>query len=272
MFEKNLFHVWYQGCENILDKRFILNKKAWKEMNPGWKYHCLGEQDIMAACRDYSEGCVQAITRTTNLHTKIDLGRLVVLYLNGGVNIDMDMYAFRPIEYSQSVLEMVNFANTGKHFIGVSVNPLNILEKIITHQSTRNVYKNAFLASSKGNPVLKDIINTYISNILTIKETGGGAMYVNKTTGPTMFSNTLHKGLVKYNDQNTLFEFDYAVFEPCDVTGNCRVNNDTVAIHNFELSWLSENLKFLVKFYITNKSLIYIASAILILYLIRFLY
>lgn len=272
MFPKNLFHVWYQGCENITNKRYNLNKEAWKNFNPTWKYHCLGEADIVAACTEYSPECLAAIQRTTNLHTKIDLGRLVVLYLNGGVNIDMDMYALRPIEFSEKINDMIALGNTGADVLGVSINNLNIVEKMCAQQSTRNVFNNAFLASSQRNPVLRVVIDKFIDNIMSLKETGGGHWYVDKTTGPFMFSNTIHVALDRYNDTNTLFEFDHKVFEPCDVSGNCSVTDDTIAIHKFELSWIPKNVQRVAKFYVSYKLLVYVSLLCAMYFIYKFFY
>ena len=53
------------------------------------------------------------------------------------------------------------------------------------------------------------------------------------------------------------------------VCGECSINNNTLAIHNFELSWISDKYKGLLNFYYSYKSIIYFIVLYLILYIIK---
>ena len=264
-FEKNLYHIWFQGCENISDKQYLFNIEQWQNLNPDWNYKCLDNNDLLEMCREYSPMCSRAYTKTTNMHTKIDLGRLVSLYLHGGMSIDMDMYALRPLSFSKQLTDLT-LDSSKQHVLGLSVLPLNWIEKIFIHQSEANVYNNAMIATNKGNPVLKDIINDYIDRILNMFETGGGHVYVLKITGPILFNSNVYKFLENHKDSVSLYEFDNQVFEANDST------KYTISIHNFEMSWMSDNYRFIAKYYLANKLFFYLMIIILLYILLKKLF
>lgn len=259
---KNIYQVWYQGEKAITSKKYLNNMKQWQSLNPEWSYKLLDESDLLSACKLYSKRCARAFNRTLNMHTRIDLARLVQIFLTGGINVDMDMYVLRPLEYNTSVAKFVNDGSS-RHKFGVSsLALLNNFESRLLN--TENTFNNAMTMSTKGNPLLKYVIDSYITIILSLKETDGGMIYVHKTTGPKNFNLFVNKGHELFKDSTTLKIFKSEVFEPYDSDGSCQVTDKTIAIHKFEMSWVPPRVRPFIGFYLKNKILVYIVIMFII--------
>ncbi len=241
MFNKNIYQVWFQGCEKVVAPEFIENMKNWKLLNPDWTYHCLNDSDLRKMCYSYSQKCGEAYDASQFMHAKIDLGRVVSIYLNGGIMIDMDMYILRSLN---SLPEIKQFMETQEHLLGVSKLNLNAFESLVYSRSLES-FNNAVMISTKFNDTLKMWIDNMVNNILTVqnKKYTNSGLYIFDTTGPNLFSKTIA------NSKGKLVVFDNTIFEPCETFGKCNIKNNTISIHKFELSWVPKELQFLMKGY-----------------------
>lgn len=271
--EKNLYQVWFQGFENIKDEKYLNNIKQWKSLNPEWNYKLLTEKDLKDACQKYSSRCIEAFNRTENMHAKIDMGRLVVIYNTGGINVDMDMYALRPLEYQTEIIDFL--LNTSKpHKFAVSaLKALNKFENLVLQGSLNSrMFNNAMSMSSKGNPILKYVIDNYIDIILTIPETSGDMIYVHKTTGPGNFNKFVNEGVKMYSSISLFKIFDGEIFEPCDNDGSCNITDQTVSIHQFDMTWVTPEWKPVIKAYLHYKIVVYMFLSYLLYKLLKYLF
>ena len=250
-FNKNIYQVWYQGYNNIENPNYIQNIDNWKILNPNWKYHFLDNDDLQSACQSYSEECLNAYNIAEVLHTKIDLGKLVMIYLNGGIMVDMDMYALRSLDSSKVITDIINtYESNGIPIIGLSLNNVNTIESY-TINGTSITYNNAMVISSAKNPLLKVLIDHIINNInnYTGKEYTKTS-YVQFTTGPRVFNQVIDKN----KKISEIISFDYTLFEPCKPgTTLCDITDNTLAIHNYEMSWVNPSMKKLISLYYHQK-------------------
>ena len=243
---KNIFQVWFQGCDKIEKNEFKENVKNWKILNPGWNYHCLNDSDLRKFCYAYSNKCGLAYDKAQFMHAKIDLGKVVSIYLYGGIMIDMDMFILRSLDTFPPVKEF--FKNSDKEdTLAVSKLNLNFIEHLVFSGNTES-YNNAVILSTKNNKLLKIWIDKMVDAILSINEkyTNGG-LYVHYTTGPKRFNTIFTSENLKLSK---LITFDYTIFEPCETMGtSCNVTNDTLSLHKFELSWIPEQYKSITYIY-----------------------
>jgi hypothetical protein len=86
---------------------------------------------------------------------KIDLARYVLIYLYGGIYVDMDAYVLRGLNYNKKISEMINIYEKEQiHFLGLSKIDLYLFEQIISGIT----YNNAIMMSTPKNPLLKRLI------------------------------------------------------------------------------------------------------------------
>ena len=269
-FPKNIFQVWFQGCENIQRQEFVANKNNWKAMNPTWNYHCVSDKEMIEACKLFSDRCYQIYQSLPIMHMKIDLARYVLIYIYGGMYIDMDAYILRNLEYNETINEIIKKYETENiNVLGLSKIKLHSLEKTVS----RINYNNAFMISSAGNPLLKRFINHVLDQCEKYKFNHSNTNHnmvshnvVQFTTGPFSFNQFFRDS--KSNPESIIYTFDPEIFEPCDLNHNCQVTKNTIAIHQFEMSWLSPFMRYLGKlyFYIRNQWLMLVVLLMVIYY------
>ena len=157
-FQKNIFQVWFQGYENISKKDYIENSKNWKILNSTWNYYCIDDKFLESTCLKFSKECYDIYKSLPAMHMKIDLGRYVVLYIYGGIYVDMDAYALRSLDYSKYINNLIDeYETKNNHIIGLSKIKTNFIESYFFVRKPI-ILNNAIMMSSKENPVLKNFI------------------------------------------------------------------------------------------------------------------
>jgi mannosyltransferase OCH1-like enzyme len=266
IFPKNIFQVWYQGCNNIERNEFKINMKNWKDLNTDWRYYCVDDKFMEESCYQFSTECHKIYRNLKLMHLKIDLARYVILYLYGGVYVDMDAYILRPLNHSKTVQELINvYEQQNKHVVGLSKLNINMFESLIMSGDI-NSYNNSIMFSSPGNPALKRFIEFVLKNIVANENSNlNNYFVVQNSTGPKVFNRFFGEPI----RDSELVIFDSNVFEPCDIGQNCSIDNNTIAIHMFERSWLSKYTILLIDIYYALKPTLLIAVIVLFIYMCR---
>ena len=243
IFQKNIFIVWYQTDISSIKQIYLDNIKNWQVLNPDWKVKLLDQNDLRNACKKFSDTCVETYDSFNLMHLKIDLGRYAHLYLYGGIYVDIDCYAFRSLDTSKYINSLVNEYNkTNKSFLGLSTVNLNTLESLVFTFNSITI-NNAIMMSNKGNLVLKKLINSVSNNGLY-----SNFNQIQYTTGPIFINNFFNKT----HTESTVVLFPHTVFEPTPPLGNdcySDITDDTIAIHQFTMSWISPELQTLINLY-----------------------
>ena len=268
-FSKNIFQVWFQDIKNLKNKLFLENINNWKTLNPDWNYKCVNDKDLQNACKLYSNKCYNAYNSAKTMHTKIDLGKIVLIYLYGGIMIDMDMYVLRSLSSSDYINNFIQqYEHNGKDILGISKFNSNCIESLISCGYFQ-FYNNAMLISNPKNNLLKIYIDIIINNIYKYSNLHfSDYIYVQKTSGPIVF-NSFIQTYGNAGPDGNLIIFDYTIFEPCNANNNCVINNNTIAIHNYEMSWMPSIIKQLLLFYYSYFNYILILLAIIFYYLFK---
>jgi mannosyltransferase OCH1-like enzyme len=266
MFNKNIFICWFQGQQHLNThvKATIFNEnvKNWKLLNPSWKFHFVSNKELRYACKLFSKECLQLYDSFDLLHLKIDLGRYVLLYLYGGIYVDMDMYVLRGLDTSSIIKQLIKKSHK-KHILGLSSLNLDIHESIL-YIGRRKVLNNAMMISTPHHPLLSLMIKTIIKTSKIYLHTNSFDTIQN-ITGPIF----VNKFFSTFIDTPSLFYieiFPHFIFEPSPAYGNSDIQNNTVAIHKMEMSWVPSYIKYLINFYYTIKPYIFI---LLVFYFVK---
>jgi mannosyltransferase OCH1-like enzyme len=257
MFIKRIGIVWFQGEKNINKPNFIENINNWKLLNPDWDVVILDNNMLREICRNYSEDCLKVYDSFDIMHLKIDFGRYVCLWETCGMYIDMDCYAFRSLNKSNIFSSFLNKINTHDHILGLSEVNTNILERFITKLKLNN----AVMISSFHNPIIKDLIDSIIysnknyknnknKNLINSEYKIVHTIATTTITGPIMFNNFFSNiDMKKYKESIYIHTFPFYIFEPGQAFQNYDIKDDTIALHNYEMSWLSPTMKIITKQY-----------------------
>lgn len=250
--------VWFQGEENITNILFKENVQNWKILNPTWKFHLCDDKILREACKKFSKECLDLYDSFDLMHLKIDLGRYVLLYLYGGIYVDIDAFIIRSLDSSKYINNFIveNDKNDTNSSLGLSTLNLDVVESMI-FVGHKKMVNNAIMLSTKYNMFLEKMIIEIIKEKNTFYYSDFNS--IQNKTGPIFLNKFLHK-YIKYIHKNKILNhyikfFPSNIFEPCPPFGmvRCYLTEETVCIHSMEMSWISSNLKELIKFYYNFK-------------------
>jgi len=269
-FPKIISIVWLQGEQNIPKDVFRENLRNWGLLNPDWTVNLVDEDGLRDACKKYSDECLQVYDSFDLMHLKIDFARYVLLYNTCTMYVDMDCYALRSLDGSSDITRLIErYINKDvEHVIGLSTVNINSFESCMFIGENKTI-NNAIMISSPKNPVIKSLIDTIITkNKKSVKQIETNNYYrIQKITGP-IFINKFFQKFIKNPTYNCYIElFPHYIFEPAEPFGQCDIRDSTVAIHKFEMSWISNNFKNLLEFYFKIKPALIVIPIVLVIYL-----
>ena len=217
---KNIHQIWLQGADKVPLKYHSYTEKT-KELNPNWTYKLWDDEDIRQECLKYGKECFNKYMTLPHLHQKVDLGRYVILYNNGGISVDMDAKAMKSFD---------KIPGLDSNKMIVCKLDLNNIESLMYCQRMSAV-NNAHIYSPKHNKSMKNVIDgiIYQEPITSLSK----QIDILRTTGPLHFS--------KLVDDDTI-KLDYQYFEP-KTLGDIEQYPETIILHDTDGSWLNENFK-----------------------------
>jgi mannosyltransferase OCH1-like enzyme len=215
--------IWMQGWDN-LPPAFQTNVERLHEVNPDYQHMKWDEKSLRRECQKYSNACMERFDSFEYLHSKIDLGRYVVLYNYGGISVDTDMVPLRPIRHTP-------YINTDDFLISYQSYPYNLL----------GLKNNALIICSQNHFVLRAAIEAILSDSRTPADFILKELYIDRTTGPIFLGKIVdsYRAYVKV--------LDYKYYEPCSISdGSCEISSESIMDHRHEMSWMSGWYKFMI--------------------------
>lgn len=247
---KIIHQIWMQGGKNIPDK-YYNNIKTIKDNHKRWEYILWDEIKILELISTKKEW-VDIYYKFTYLHQKIDFAKYIILFIYGGIYIDID------VEIVKSFDSLINeFDNAD---IIVSKLNINSTESFLATGYNES-YNNGIIISKKNGEIIKklidEILKSFYKSDLHIK-----VLYINSTTGPRIFTKVINDNKNKVN----ILPSEY--LEPC-TRGNCNITEKTIAIHKHELTWMPESFKYAIDFYLQNKTIMTLLILIILVVIIK---
>ncbi len=212
--------IWLQGWEQLPEK-FRENTDLLRSKNPHWRHMTWDETSLRAECEKLGKEYVAKFDSFDLLTLKVDYGRYVVLYNHGGISIDTDMKALKPID-------------TTPHLRDSQL----IVSSAAFPASLQGLPNNALLLCCPGHPVLKEMIDRITFSEKTAKDYLTKELYISGTTGPTFLKEIVDE----FREQFIVLEHTF--YEPCfSVDPYCRPQENTIMDHQHEMHWIGEGWK-----------------------------
>jgi len=266
VFPKKIAMVWFQGESNIPKTIFKENLRNWRLLNPDWQVDLLDETRLRQICKDYSEECVKTFDSFDLLHMKVDFARYVSLYSEYTMYVDMDMFALRSLSNSDVILKLIDKYKFG-HFVGLSTVNINPIESVL-FSGFKKCINNAMMITSPRNPVIKELVDTIIrENSDKEQDLRSNYYRIQNITGP-LFVNRFFKPYLQKKSKVVIELFPYYIFEPTQPFGDADIQESTIAIHKFEMSWISSDLKNVMRMYFKFKPFLIVIPFIFLVYLV----
>ena len=222
-----------QGWDQ-LPQKFHKNVERLRALNPGWEHKTWDEAQLHKACEEYGPECTERFDAYEHFTQKVDFGRYVVLYLYGGVTVDCDMEAHRPLE---DIPEIV-FAP----LIVCKANTSELETSLVTYGHIKNddwFVNNAFIACEPLNSDIKRLVESCINDRTKRDDYWSQPYFISTTTGPIRIS-TILKGTNMTVLYPHVIESEY-------------FNESFIFVHDHQFSWTDQVSASLVKGYLFVK-------------------
>jgi mannosyltransferase OCH1-like enzyme len=215
--------IWFQGWD-VIPEKFKKNSEDLARLNPNYTHMKWDETSLRHECGKLGQEVVAKFDSFPYMIQKIDLGRYVILYNYGGITVDTDMAQLKPIDETPNL-------NTDKLIISQCAFPNNLF----TYS-----YNNALLLAKSHHHVVKDIIDTVVSNKISTDSIlyNNKFLYIHYTTGPIIVSQVINK------HKNSVIVLNNKYYEPCfGFNPFCSPGKESIMDHQHELSWLHPSMK-----------------------------
>lgn len=242
MIPKIIHQIWIQGCDKIPDNLRKLHENC-RKTNDDFEYICWDDDKIKNFLqKNYDKKYLDLYNLYTVPAQKADFARYAILYIYGGVYLDMDMVCHKNLE----PLLNNNVFHTGYIFADFFKRYLNgIIGSVPKHELFQYIFKNLFIRKA-------DLGN------------------VTYSTGTSLFYDSIKEyQKATGNDDVTLIPRKY--LDPCNLYDNesCPYQcKDCYIAHTNNSSWSKTNLY--IKRFVNSKyyKITIIAIVILVLILI----
>jgi len=255
---KIIHQIWFQGESQIPDK-YHPYQKSWRQLHSDWDYHLWDETQIE---RFIKSRCPQYWNKYQSfpyMHQKIDFFKYLILYYQGGLYADMDSYALKPID---SLLDQIPNATTI-----VSEAAGNRLEHLASTGSTETMINNGIMLAAPNGIFWKKLIETVVDTP-TCPDKQSQYKCIENTTGPLIFSQSVHKYVDTTGDPNfSILPSEY--LEPCyGKDWSCHHSDKSYANHKHSQTWLNSGELSVIHFYFLFKNILYYSGFFIIAYVI----
>jgi hypothetical protein len=233
------FSIWYQGqAAAPPDVRRVLRNNRRKAHASGWEFVVFDGKDLRRACVECGVGEVYDAYR--HMHQRIDLGRLCLLYVHGGVSVDADQRFIKPCG------ALPHLRGTTPVLSEVGCRRGHALCHRAVSMGARHSVNNALIMSPTRSPTMLEIVRRVASR--PHLRLGNPFLDVQVTTGPMSVSHAVSDMIA----DGRVKVMSATIVEPCSLnfgntlrqafTGHrarCAVFPDTVAVHPYTMSWFS---------------------------------
>jgi len=169
--------IWLTYKTKELQGRAKECYESWKTMNPDYEVTLMDDDEIDSFIKDnFPESHYRAFKIVPLGVMRADFWRYCIIYVEGGIYSDVDCYCKKPFEQL--------------------LNRYPEAEMILDQENTSD-YCNWCFCGTKGNSLLKTVIDFMVNRILCNVSNGRLVLhnehFVHYYTGPSMFTEAIHK-------------------------------------------------------------------------------
>jgi len=222
-----------QGWDQ-LPQKFHKNVERLRFLNPKWEHKTWDEGQLRKACEEYGPECLARYDSYEVMMQRIDFGRYVVLYLYGGVTVDCDMIALKPLDEVPDI--------DRAPLITCKANDSVVETSFVTCGHIKNdewFINSAFICAEPKNPDIKRLVETCINDKTRQEDYWSKAYFVSSTTSPIRISTVL-------KDANMTILYT-------DVIESEYVTPKSIFIHDHQFSWTDRTSAAFIKGYLFVK-------------------
>jgi mannosyltransferase OCH1-like enzyme len=258
---KIIHQIWIQG-EHDIPEKLKINKNKIQILHPDWEYVLWDEISVLYLLKNTNEEWLKRYYKFDYLHQKVDYAKLIILYIYGGIFIDMDAYTIKK-------LDSLFHKYSDYDFIVSYIKEHNFIGNILTCRKMGKCLNNGIYIAKPKVDILSYLIDnvSYKCSILDVKMT-----CISNTTGPIFFDNYIQLYINKNHKKNKskILILDNEYLEPCS-SDFCEITDNTYIRHEHNMSWFNSYIKEFIKLYLCYSIIfnsLFILLVIFMIYLI----
>ncbi|ARF09146.1 glycosyltransferase [Catovirus CTV1] len=264
---KIIHQIWLQG-ENNIPKDYPNYSESWKKLNPNFEYILWDQSNIENLIKKYFPDFLSKFNNYPKLVQKVDAAKYIILYVYGGVYVDMDLECLKNID------DLLNYQK-----IMLLKCDLNILTKLYFYHTSGTILQNCFAASVPKHNFWIHCVQLMMNQDIKQSYFELLEKYIFRTTGPKLITDAYYT----YPSNNEIMLIDTSLFEPlssCEYDlYNCSRDDcrgklvNSYAFHHFGAKhsthgWLSNSGKLVLPLFCTNQNKIIYASCFITVLLV----
>lgn len=234
-----IHQIWLQGLE-AMPERYNTMRDTWKDL-PGyrfWDYESIDRLMVRFPTTKKSYDSLKSVVE------KVDLAKYLILFVHGGMYVDMDVIRLAPYETFDHLF--------GEHDLlafGHRAGWWDIFYHKLFGMKGRTIANNAVIMVKPGHQVIADVMTEVIQRsqkwYYNILKTHFRTIH---TTGPLVYTNVLHKYNIPILEGEDTFEplspDDMRIMysrgkSPMDIASMVHEQDSTLlGVHFMDLNWL----------------------------------
>ena len=227
---KILHQIWFQGWDEVPLRYRLLSEHIRSLHNPDWTYMFWCE-DSMNRAVDTLSKFNPAIAETyygyEYMISKIDFAKYVILYIHGGVYVDMDTYGVQRLDPLFDTPDLT--VSETNNFFAKLIKKTRIMKLPFVN--------NAIIGSQQGDKLMMEIIENCI-NRKNSKFWHNYTLYVLDSTGPWMVSNALNKTQQPFKILDAKYLHSQSEGGKSESLSNKElIDKNVYAVHLYDKSW-----------------------------------
>lgn len=216
--------IWMQGWDQRPPK-FENNIQQLHALNPEFQFRTWDDDQLAAECEKLGPEFAAKYRSFHHMISRVDYGRYVLLYLYGGISLDLDMKPLHSLRQTPGI-DAYDF------IVSAAAYPMGDL----------GLLNNAVIIVTPRHPLLLEFIQRITERERREEDCLNRDMYIHVTTGPMVFSEFVHE------HPQSIYILPNAFYEPClSVDPYCKVPETAIMDHQHELSWMSTFTKYLIQ-------------------------
>ncbi len=260
MIPPKIHQIWLQGKKNVPPKLQVYSTK-WKDFNPDFEYVLWDDEKIInEILPSFPERYGKIYATYPHLIQRADFGRYLILFLFGGIYVDMDM---RPV---QPLRELYLRLRNCEIIFGKTNN--RVLDRLVFRAfgSSPDGANNAVIMCKPHSRIMESIITECSLMSNSVWKNVNKQLYIQKSTGPGLIGKVIERPDIK--PAITLLDSRY--FESCGLVDTLKAKcsldavTDAIAVHDYNLSWFDGNV-FILKIYAHSTELLILAVCVTLL-------
>lgn len=250
---KIIHQIWWQGGDNIPDD-YPVYSDSWIIKNPNYKYILWDENAINDILYEHFPWFVEKFNNMPKMIQKIDVAKYMILYIHGGIYVDMDSECVKSID---TLIE-------NKQIMIVKLDE-TLPARLMIYGTYKDTLQNNFLASIPKHDFWIHCLKLIYNEDMNQKSMELHEKWIFRTTGPGLITNAFYS----YNNNDNISLVGSDIVDPltvCDYIKYDCYNNDckdifpsVYTIHHYgsqndKYGWISDFGKNNMNFICTMKS------------------